>query len=191
MKNIKIKPELVNKIKDVLKESPIKEEVIHAELVLNWLLQLKSDADEALQIAALSHDIDRGVTKITESHLKDYSEGYVEYKKQHALRSAKFIAEILKEYKYPTEVIEKVTRLVEKHEVGGDEESDILRDADSLAYFEYNIPFYLHRNGEERTKRKIQFMYNRMSDKAKKIANAIKYQDEKIMELVRNTISNL
>jgi len=34
-------------------------------------------------------------------------------------------------------------------------------------------------------------MYNRMSDKAKKIANTIKYQDEKIMELVRNTISNL
>ncbi len=191
MKNIRIRPELINKIKDVLKESPIKEEVIHAELVLNWLLQLKSDADEALQIAALSHDIDRAITKITGSHLKDYSEGYAEYKKQHALRSAKFIAEILKEYKYPAGVIEKVARLVEKHEVGGDEESDILRDADSLAYFEYNIPFYLDRNGEERTKRKIQFMYNRMSDKTKKIANAIKYQNENVAKLVEDAISNL
>lgn len=32
---------------------------IHAETVLEWLLKLKHDADETLQIAALAHDIDR------------------------------------------------------------------------------------------------------------------------------------
>ncbi len=31
----------------------------HAENTLDWLLKLKPDADEALQIAALGHDIER------------------------------------------------------------------------------------------------------------------------------------
>jgi len=180
-----IKTELLNRIKEILKKSPLEEDVIHAELVLKWVLELKNDADEALQIAAIAHDIDRAISKITESDLKNSIDGYVEYKKQHAIRSSKFIVEILEEYKYPSEFINKVSKLVEYHEVGGDPESDILRDADSLAYFEYNIPSYLKRNGEEKTKRKISFMYQRASDKVKERIKAMEYQDKLLDKLIK------
>jgi len=120
----------------------------------------------------LSHDIDRAITKITEKDLKDFSK-IDEFKKEHAERSAKFISEILEKFNYSDLVIKKVKLLVTKHEVGGDKESDILRDADSIAYFEYNIPSYLKRNGQERTKSRIKFMFERMSSKAKKIVKSL------------------
>ena len=177
-------------IESILPNSPLDFELKHSELVLKWVLNLKPDADEALKIAALSHDIDRAITKITEKDLKDYSK-IDEFKKEHSIRSAKFICDILKKHEYSKEIIDKVKHLVENHEFGGDDESNILMDADSLAYFDYNIPSYLKRNGRERAKEKIKFMYKRLSAKAKKLANQIKFKDQKITQLVKESLSEL
>lgn len=151
----KIKEEVLN----ILSKSPLDFDPIHAELVLKWVLKLKPDADEALKISAFSHDIDRAITGITEKDLQDYSK-IDHFKKEHSMRSASIICEILEKHKYPNDIINKVRHLVENHEFGGDLESDILKDADSIAYFDYNIPSYLKRNGKERIKSKIKFMYN-------------------------------
>jgi len=150
-------------------------------------MKLEPNADKALQISALAHDIDRAIHKILEKDLKDYSK-INEYNQEHAKRSAKIISDILKKYQYDTKIINKVEFLVKNHEQGVDKESNILMDADSLAYFEYNIPTYLKINGPERTKQKIKFMYDRMSNKAKKLVNNIKYNDQ-IFELVKDIIS--
>ena len=175
-------------IKSILINSPLDFELKHSELVLKWVLKLKPDTDEAIKIAALSHDIDRAITKITEKDLKDYSK-INEFKKEHSIRSARFVSEILKKHNYSHEIIEKVKHLVENHEFGGDEESDILMDADSLAYFDYNIPSYLKRNGKDRAREKIRFMYKRLSSKAKKLVNQIKFKNKEIEELVKESIS--
>ncbi|MEK6937549.1 MAG: DUF4202 family protein [Nanoarchaeota archaeon] len=174
-------------VQDLLPNSPVKEEAVHSNLVLKWVLKLKPDADEALKIAAISHDIDRAITGITEKDLKDYSK-IDEFKKEHALRSAKFIGEILEKHGYPSNIIKKVKHLVENHEVGGDAEQNILMNADSMAYFEHNIPFYLKRNGLEQTKEKIKFMYNRLSNDAKKLVLKIKFEDKKIEQLVKESL---
>lgn len=180
--------EIIKKeVEAILPNSPLDFELKHSELVLKWVLKLKPDADEALKIAAISHDIDRAMTGITEKDLKDYSK-INEFKKEHSIRSAKFICDILKKHEYSTGVIEKVKHLVENHEFGGDSETDILTDADSLAYFDYNIPSYLKRNGEERTKEKIKFMYNRLSDNAKKLVMQLEYTDETVSKLVKKSI---
>ena len=177
-------------IESILPNSPIKEELMHSRLVLKWVLILKPDADIALKIAAISHDIDRAISKITEKDLLDYSK-FNEYKKEHSLRSAKIISEILKKHNLSDEIINKVKHLVENHEFGGDEETNILTDADSLAYFEYNIPFYLNRNGKERTKEKIKFMYKRLSSKkSKELINKIEYNNE-IKNLVKESLSEI
>lgn len=177
-------------IESILPNSPLDFELKHSELVLKWVLKLNPDSDEALKIAALSHDIDRAITKITEKDLTDYSK-IDEFKKEHAIRSAKFICDILKKYNYSTETINRVKHLVENHEVGGDNDSNILMDADSLAYFDYNIPSYLKRNGRERTEEKIKFMYKRLSKKAKKLVSQIKFTDKEIESLVKESISQL
>ncbi|OGC47342.1 hypothetical protein A2886_00160 [candidate division WWE3 bacterium RIFCSPHIGHO2_01_FULL_42_13] len=170
-------------ILDTLKNSPLDFEATHAQLVHKWVLILKPDADESLQIAALSHDIDRAITGITEKDLKDYTK-IDEFKQEHAKRSAKFISEILEKHKYPKTVIQKVKLLVEGHEVGGNEEINILRDADSVAYFEYNIPSYMKRNGYERTKEKIRWMFVRMSPEAKVMIKDLDYSDPEIKSII-------
>lgn len=58
---------------ELLPDSPLDFELAHAKLVLKWTLRLDPKADEALKIAAISHDIDRAMTGITEKDLKDFS----------------------------------------------------------------------------------------------------------------------
>lgn len=175
-------------IESILPSSPLDFELKHSELVLKWVLNLKPDADEALKIAAISHDINRAITKITEKDLQDFLK-IDKFKKEHAIRSAQFIADILKKYNFPQAIVDKVKHLVENHEFGGDEESNILKDADSLAYFDYNIPSYLKRNGRERAQEKIKFMYKRLSAKAKVLVDQIKFKDQAIAELIKESIS--
>ena len=177
-------------VESILPKSPLDFELTHARLVLKWVCKLKPDADEALKIAALSHDIDRAITGITERDLKDFSK-INEFKIEHSIRSAKIIEEILTKHEYSKEIIKKVKHLVENHEFGGDAETDILTDADSLAYFDYNIPSYLKRNGSDRTKEKIKFMYTRLSDNAKKLVKDISYSDPEISSLVNEVIKKL
>lgn len=52
----------------------------------------------------------------------------------------------------------------------------------------HNIPSYLKRNGKKRTKQKIQFMYNRLSPKAKEMVNQIRFLNKKIEDLVREAV---
>lgn len=54
---------LKKKIEKIIKNSLVPEDPIHSKNTLEWLLKLKPDADEALQIAALAHDIERAIEK--------------------------------------------------------------------------------------------------------------------------------
>lgn len=174
-------------IEKLLPKSPLVFELKHSELTLKWLLKLKLDAGESLKISALAHDIERAVTGITEKDLKDYSK-INEFKKEHAKRSAKITLDMMKKYGYNKQVLQKVKHLIEFHEEGGDEEQTILMEADSLAYFDYNILHYFERYGRERTKSKIQFMYKRLSQKARDLVKQIKLSKE-MKELFEEAIS--
>jgi len=178
---------LKSEILETLKKSPFEIELIHAQTVLKWVLKLKPDADESLQISALAHDIDRAITGIMEKHLKDYSK-IDEFKKEHAIRSAQFISEIMEKHDYPENIIVKVKKLVENHEVGGNREENILRDADSIAYFEKNIPAYLKHTNRERTKGKIQFMYKRIPENIRNIVKELTFEDEGVEALIQEAI---
>jgi hypothetical protein len=181
---------LKNEILEILKKSPIENDPVHAQLVHKWVLKLKPDADEALEISALAHDIDRAITGITEKDLTDYSK-IDDFKKEHAKRSAQFISEILRNHNYSEDVIIKVVKLVENHEVGGDPETNILRNADSISYFEGNIPIYLKRNGRDRTKGKIKFMYKRIPEDIKTLVDGLSFKDKEVEALIQEAISEI
>ena len=50
-----------SKINDIIALSPYSEDIFHSINTAEWVLKLDPDADIALQIAALGHDIERGV----------------------------------------------------------------------------------------------------------------------------------
>lgn len=179
-------------IRDIVRKSPLDWDHIHSERVLFWLMILKPDADEILKVSALAHDIERGITGITEiTHLQDYTD-INQFKKEHALRSANFAEKLLIKYGYGEADIKRARKLIENHEEGGDEETNILRDADSIAFFDYNLEPTFNRNklmgsdALDRTKSKIKYMFDRISPKAQKIIKKFEYGNPEIRDLIKD-----
>ena len=149
----------------------------HAQEVLKQLLILKPDAKDYLKIAALGHDIERSLTGETDSKLKSMR-CYRNYKKLHSLRSAKIVSKILKKSGVSEKDREKINLIIREHETGGHKDSNLIREADALAFFTFDIDIYSKENPPDRTKEKIRFTYNRLSTKSKKSVFRKKYSRE-------------
>lgn len=150
-------------------------QIKHFERTVYWLKELRPDADEALLIAAISHDIERAYRKEDMLEKKQTSSyASKDYFRPHEERGAEIIADFLKKENADPEMILRVKTLVSRHEEGGDEDQNLLKDADSISFFENNVPVFLTKNlpevGKEKIKEKFDWMFNRItSEKAKQI----------------------
>ena len=174
------------KIRAVIASSRVPEDPRHADNTLEWLLHLEPDAGDALQLAALAHDIDRAIEeiKVKRADFDDYDA----FKAAHARNGAEILRPILNACGVPRDIADEACRLVEVHEVGGDPSSDLLKDADSISYFDGNLPLYYQREGWQETKRRSSWGYRRLSARARELVNKTCYQDEKLMQLLRAVI---
>jgi len=152
------------RIRAVIARSEVPEDPAHAENTLEWLLWLDPEADEALRLAALAHDIDRATPeRVRREDFPDYDS----FKAAHARRGARLLRGILEDCGIDGAVAEEACRLVERHEAGGDPRSDLLKDADSLSYFDVNLPLYFAREGREETLRRCIWGIRRLSPAAR------------------------
>ncbi len=78
----------------------------------------------------------------------------------------------------------EVHRLVCLHEVGGDPRSDLLKDADSLSYFDVNLPLYFERNGWQETQRRCVWGYRRLSERGRSMAAGITGRGKELDDLM-------
>ncbi len=173
-------------IEAIISGSSVPEDPVHSKNTLNWLLKLKHNADEALQIAALGHDIERAIDQ-RKVRREDF-EQYDEFKAAHAHNSAEILKEVMLDCGVDETLIEQVYELVCRHEVGGDERSDLLKDADSISYFEVNLSHYYNRHGWDETKRRCLWGYKRLSNKAKILAAKLTFENDELRALMRITI---
>lgn len=173
-------------ITSIVSQSSVPEDPVHSNNTLQWLLRLKPDADEALQIAALGHDIERALEhrKVRRDDFEDYDR----FKAAHARNSAEILREIMLQCRIEDEMLlEQVYDLVCRHEVGGDDRCDLLKDADCLSYFEVNLPYYFRRNGWEETKRRSLWGYRRLSEAMKHVVAKMTFENKdlkKLMEII-------
>ena len=188
MGNKKFK-KLEKEIEEIISKSPIETDLAHARSAKKWILELKPDADKALQIAALAHDIERGTITIEQSKTRENFSRYDEIKRIHGKLSADMIGDLLKKHEFDKLFIERVRHLVELHEFGGDEDTNTLRDADSLSFFEENFEGYLPKFGEEKLRKKIKFMFDRMSERAKNIVKRFKYKNPELNKIFKEVVS--
>jgi len=144
----------------------------------DWVRVLKPDADEALLIAAVAHDIERGFRDRAkyDQIFKQSAEGFSsdEHLTHHQNEGARIIGEYLEKIGAPTEMITRVRLMVARHEIGGDNEQNLIKDADSVSFFENNVEFFVTKKiadvGKEKVKDKLDWMYNRItSAQAKEI----------------------
>ncbi|MBW1740811.1 MAG: DUF4202 family protein [Deltaproteobacteria bacterium] len=174
---------LKKKIKIVISKSNVPEDPIHAQNTLDWLLKLKPDADEALQIAAFGHDIERAMEK-RKVRREDFTD-YDTFKTAHAQNSARILKEIMQDYNVQPDLVDNVFGLVCCHETGGDPRSNLIRDADSLSFFDVNLPLYFEREGWEETLQRCRWGYQRLSLEMKQIIKKFSYDNDEINELVK------
>lgn len=143
---------------------------LHLEKTVDWLVKLYPRADEALLIAGIAHDIERAFREdmvyqqmfLSENAFQDPA--FLEY---HQLRSAKIISDFLETLSCPLELREKVFHLVAHHETGGDFATDLLKDADSLSFFQTNVDLFVtvkvRESSIEKVRNKFIWMFERIS----------------------------
>ncbi len=72
--------------------------------------------------------------------------------------------------------------------MGGDPRSDLLKDADSLSYFDVNLPRYYQRHGREETPRRCVWGYLRLSVSARSIAAGLAYPSDELKQVMDESI---
>ena len=175
-----------SQIEKIISKSQVPEDPVHSKNTREWVLKLKPEADMALQIAALGHDIER-----SESERKIRREDYIDYdefKKVHSQKSAKILHEILLLYSIDKTIRDKVTNLVILHETGGNSEANILKDSDGISFFDVSLPFYFQRNSEKETALRMRWGYQRLSKCARSIVRNISYDNTKLAALFQKVI---
>lgn len=143
-----------------------------------WLRELKPNADLANIIAVITHDIERGFPKNRKPPSPDVGGAKwddKEYNLWHGKRSARFALKFLRRFRIDSPVIKKVKKLITYHEIGGDKERDLIKDVDSISFFENNISLFYSwipkRASKNEIKEKFDYMFNRISSvKARKLA---------------------
>jgi hypothetical protein len=151
-------------IRQRLRASPVEEDAGHAENTLQWLLRLAPDADPALRLAALGHDIERA--RPNRVQRRDYAT-YDLFKAAHATIGARILRRLLRQAGMCPDVRKEACRLVLHHEVGGDPRTDLLQDADSISFFDHNLPFYFGREGRDEALRRATWGYKRLSPRGR------------------------
>ncbi len=174
------------RIRLVISGSQVPEDSRHADNTLEWLLRLAPDAYDALQLAALAHDIDRAVNEVKVKRA-DYDD-YDAFKAAHASNGAEILRPILTACGVELQKVDEDCRLVEVQEVGGDLRSDLLKDADGISYFDVNLPLYYRREGWEEAKRRSLWGYRRLSPRAQEIVRHITYEEEALVRLLREVV---
>ncbi len=140
----------------------------HLRRTADWVKTLRPDADEALVIAALCHDIERSA-----KHNKSESEKMLrnitgeEYLRNHQERSGNIMHNFLVHEGANSDFADRVEHLISKHEVGGDDDQNLLKDADSVSFFENNIDHFFENIvqviGRKELIRKFEWMYQRIT----------------------------
>ena len=151
----------------------------HALDVWQWVLRLAPDASEALQIAALFHDIERLASE-ADARVEQHAGDYLAFKQAHAARGARMMLAALSPLDVPYPVQERAARLVARHEQPEDDpELGLLNDADALSFFALNSPGFLAYFGPEHTHKKVDYTLRRMrSDEAREALLRVRLEPE-------------
>ena len=153
----------------------------HFERTVFWVKELNPNADEAMLIAAYSHDVQRAFKELSFVEMfKDKELNDPEILEHHQSEGARIMWVFLFGQGYGELSAQRVYDMISRHEDGGSEESNLIKDADSISYFEtIAIAHIAHAKelGKEKIKRKLEYMHHRITSGEAKKAAFNKYQE--------------
>jgi hypothetical protein len=100
----------------------------------------------------------------------------------HSKRSAEIIKNILLKHKVNEIEIKRMQNIVLNHEFGGNREANLIRDADSLANFQWVDDMWgiIDRKSLEETMKR---MFERMDEDNKKFAKQVKFEHAEVRQM--------
>ena len=139
----------------------------HLRRTADWLLVLDPGASEPLQLAALTHDMERHFPGGPKQDISIAPGADAEYRLEHSERSAQIVGGWLRDEGADAATVTEVERLIRLHEAGGDPDADLLQAADSLSFLEVNIdiPYAWARRGDidlDRARAQHTWMFERI-----------------------------
>jgi hypothetical protein len=137
----------------------------HLERTRDWVRELRPGAGEPLVLAALLHDVERGVPggASLDEQIAAFDDDQAV--RAHSERSARIAGEWLRDEGARPELVRAVEDLIRLHETGGSEDGDVLQAADSLSFLETNPAAAWMREGRagaEHGRRKLDYMLERI-----------------------------
>ncbi|MBM3247413.1 DUF4202 domain-containing protein [Candidatus Pacearchaeota archaeon] len=165
---------------ELLKQNP--EELKHAKDTLNWLIIINPNSDAIQRISALGHDIERAINPWKLNGHVDEKLNEKDFRMEHAKRSAEILKNILLKHKISEIEIQRMQNMVLNHEFGGNSEANLVRDADSLANFQWVDDMWgtIDRVSLEDVMRR---MFNRMSEEKKKFAKQVEFKHAEVKKM--------
>jgi len=112
-------------------------EIVHAELVTEWVRRLTPSPDEALLLAARGHHFRRWTSPRT-SYPAGRA-GYLRWRKALHAQHARELGALLEDVGYEPPTIERVQALVRKDALGHDADAQVLEDALCLVFLETQL----------------------------------------------------
>jgi ketosteroid isomerase-like protein len=112
-------------------------EVVHAELVTEWVRRLRPDAGEPLLLAARGHHFRRWT--VPRSSYPAGRAGYLRWRRALHGQQAEELGALLTECGYDATTIARVRGLVKKDGLGRDDDAQVLEDALCLVFLETQL----------------------------------------------------
>ena len=146
-------------------------ELLHAELMTEWVGRLDPDADEAQLLAARAHHVRRW--EVRRDAYPEGRAGYLRWRKEAGRHHAEVVASILSEVGYGNDVIERVQAIVRKEGLRVDPDVQTHEDALCLVFLQTQFAALAGRLGDEKTVDVVRRTLAKMSDRGRAEALAL------------------
>lgn len=157
-------------------------ELLYAERVTAWVLQLEPNASEVLRLAARSAHLCRW--KIPRDSFPPTRSGYLRWRQELKQFHAAAVREILQNSGYPEPLIGRVQGLVSKTAFPADPDSRVLEDALCLVFLQYQFAELAAKSAQDKMINAVQKTWKKMTPLAREFARELDYapREREILE---------
>jgi len=122
-------------------------ELLHGEMMTEWVLRLDPDADDAQLLAARAHHFRRWLSP--RSDYPDGRAGYLTWRSRAKRRQADEVAELLSAHGYGAETVERVGSIIRKENLRSDDAVQTHEDALCLVFLDTQLDALADRMGDD------------------------------------------
>ncbi|WP_083808716.1 DUF4202 domain-containing protein [Pedosphaera parvula] len=155
---------------------PRPRELLYAERLTSWVLQLAPDASEELRLAARCQHLCRW--EIPRHTFPMTKPGYLQWRAKLKSFHAEKAGEILRTVGYPADTIHRVQNLNLKKNFPNDPESRILEDALCLVFLQYQFADLASKTADDKVINALQKSWKKMTPAAQQHALQLSYTDK-------------